>query len=111
MAIIDRNKKDKGRSNSFYFGDIMLRFFATVNTQCLDKFSKNLHLEKLLSLQTTTRNLTCISKNHIKDSINKNITIAEKFKYSNNINIYRHYLTPIGIYDNTGISILLNMNE
>jgi hypothetical protein len=110
LAIVEKNKKDKGRLDSFYFGDIMFRFFATENSQCLEKFSKNIHLEKLLSLQTTKK-LMCIAKSHKGDKINKNVKIAGKFKYSNNLKIRRQHETPIGIYDNTGIPILLNINE
>lgn len=108
---MQENKKNKGRLDSFYFGDIMFRFFTTKKSDCLESFSKNALLEKMITLQSNVKNSVCLSKNHIGDSIDKDISLAGKFEYTTKYIITRKFTTPIGIYDNTGISILLNTRE
>lgn len=115
ISIIENIYDNTKRSNSVFFGNIMLRFFITNEIECPGKFNKLKLLSKLNEFRyenkTKFDGKTCISKNHVGDNIIKNYSLGGYFNYTDSLKIERNIKSPIGTYDKTGVSIIFYRKE
>ena len=106
VTIVEHISVPTNRVNAFFFGNIMLRFFTTKKTDCPGKFANLELLNGMFKFISNTTNATCVSKTHLGDQIDKNITIAGRFNYTEEAGISRKIVSSIGTYDTSGISIV-----
>lgn len=104
VSAVNTNK-----TSSVIFGLTQFRFMATVKKECMGSFSNNTLLQKLINFQIP-RNLICLSKRYEAEDIDKTVKVFS-YAYSNATNIEHYLLTPIAVYDKTGIVARFSSNE
>lgn len=111
INLVENIYDPSNRSNSRFFGNIMLRFFVTKKIKCPGQFNDLELLNLLNDYKPKNSSEICISKKHTGEFIEKNITVGGFFNYTTKFNIQRQINSPIGEYDNTGVPIIFLRKE